>query len=390
MGSSLKGWEWKRLGDLVTYKKGRKPDVLCDQKTQGSLPYLTAGYFRTNTPEQFVPEESLSNCVLCDSSDIILIWDGSKAGDVFTGLRGVLSSTMIKIEPNEKQLVKVFCFFFLKTRFHTLNSRTTGSSIPHISRSIFEDLKIFQLPIETQRRMASILEKAEEIKRLGSQASALATQFIQSLFFEMFGDPGKNPKGWRSEQLDSVCTKVTDGEHNTPSIIEAGTALLRAKNVRDGYLDLTEISHISEENHQKCKRRCNPEEGDILLVCVGATIGRVAIVPKMGEFSLVRSVALLKPNYDKTTSQYLFWCLKTNAIQSRLLASRNITARAGLYLDKLKKVKLPLPSLLLQKRFTRIAESIEALRQKQMQSQKEANTLFNALIQKAFRGGLTS
>ncbi len=44
------GWEWERLGDVITYKKGKKPDTLLDQETEGSLPYLTAEYFRTGKP----------------------------------------------------------------------------------------------------------------------------------------------------------------------------------------------------------------------------------------------------------------------------------------------------------------------------------------------------
>ncbi|MBU3966491.1 MAG: restriction endonuclease subunit S [Euryarchaeota archaeon] len=93
------GWEWKRLGDIITYKKGRKPVALLDEETQGSLQYLTAEYFRTGNSKNFVPKEELSKCISCSAQDIILIWDGSNAGDIFMGLNGVVASTMVKIEP---------------------------------------------------------------------------------------------------------------------------------------------------------------------------------------------------------------------------------------------------------------------------------------------------
>jgi len=83
---------------------------------------------------------------------------------------------------------------------------------------------------------------------------------------EMFGDPVRNPKGWEIERMDKVCSKVTDGEHNIPPRTENGIPLLMAANVRDGYVNLTEISYISEVDHQKSMKRCNPEEGDVLLV----------------------------------------------------------------------------------------------------------------------------
>jgi type I restriction enzyme S subunit len=122
------------------------------------------------------------------------------------------------------------------------------------------------------------------------------------------------------------------------------------------------------------------------MVCVGATIGRVTIVPKMGKFSLVRSVALLKPNNNKVTSQYLLWCLKTKSFQYRLLSRRNTSAQAGLYLNELNKIKLPIPSLHLQQKFARIVEKIESMRQSQNQSKQQIQDLFSALMQKAFRG----
>lgn len=201
------GWEWKRLGYLITYKKGRKPDILLEQKDEGDLPYLTAGYFRTGTPKNFVPLDYHSSCVRCDLNDIVLIWDGSNAGDVFKCLNGVVASTMIKIEPNVQQFLPNFAFLFLKTQFQTLKSRTTGSSIPHISKSVFENLKVPLPHLKTQRKIVAILEKADETKRLRMQANELTDQLLQSVFLEMFGDPAKNPKRWEIYKL-RVCQLI--------------------------------------------------------------------------------------------------------------------------------------------------------------------------------------
>ena len=382
------GWEYRKLKNVARWRKGKKPKVLQEKENQESVPYLTAEYFRTGVPVRFVPKEGLPGCVLCDSQDIILIWDGSNAGEAFTGLKGVLASTMVKTEYVEAAILKTFLLHFLRTQFSLLNDKTSGSSIPHIKKSLFENLKIPIPPIETQRKIVEILAEIEESGSFRGHSDELVYQFLQSVFLEMFGEPGKNPKGWCIEQIGAVCVKVTDGEHNIPPRIETGTPLLMAQNVRDGYIDLTEISYISEKDHIKSKERCNPEEGDVLLVCVGATIGRATIVPKMGEFSLVRSVALLKPDHKKITSEYLLWSLRAPAIQARLLARRNTSAQAGLYLNELKKVKLPVPPLLLQERFGEFIRKGEILRKDVRQSEREIQILFNCLVQEAFKGEL--
>jgi len=260
------GWVYRKLKDVVRWRKGKKPKVLHEKENQESVPYLTAEYFRTGVPVRFVPKEELSRCVLCDSQDIILIWDGSNAGEAFTGLKGVLASTMIKAEYVETTLLKTFLLHFLRTQFSLLNDRTSGSSIPHVKKSLFENLMTPIPPIETQRKIVEILEKIEESGSFREHSDGLVNQFLQSVFLEMFGELGKNPKGWSVERVDAVCAKITDGEHNIPPRIEAGVPLLMAQNVRDGYIDLTEVSYISEKDHIKGKERCNPEEGDVLLV----------------------------------------------------------------------------------------------------------------------------
>ncbi|MCG2727091.1 MAG: restriction endonuclease subunit S, partial [Candidatus Methanoperedenaceae archaeon] len=330
------------------------------------------------------------------NGDVLVVKDGATTGKVslvredFPYQESAVNEHVFICRPNQKSVLPEYLFYnlFCPLGQNKILRSFHGAAQGGINTQFANDYELPLPPLPTQRRIVSILEKAEETTRLRAQADELTDRLLQSVFLEMFGDPVRNPKGWEIEQIDKVCSKVTDGEHNIPPRTENGIPLLMATNVRDGYVDLTEVSYISEGDHQKSMKRCNPEEGDVLLVCVGATIGRVAIVPKMGKFSLVRSVALLKPNNNKITSQYLLWCLKTKSFQYRLLSRRNTSAQAGLYLNELKKIKLPIPSLFLQQKFARIVEKIESMRQTQNQSKQQIEDLFSALMQKAFSGEL--
>jgi type I restriction enzyme S subunit len=162
-------WEVVQLGEVAKTIKGRKPQQLSEDLKEGSIPYLTAEYFRTKKVSKFVPKD-VKNSIKVNEDDIVFIWDGSNAGDVFTGLSGVLASTMIKIEP-EGNINKKFLYYYLKTKFLLFNTKTTGSTIPHVNKTLFYNLPAPLPPLPTQQKIASILSaidakiEAEENKK---------------------------------------------------------------------------------------------------------------------------------------------------------------------------------------------------------------------------------
>ena len=158
IGEIPKDWNIERLGRLINYVKGKKPKKLYDQKiNENSLPYLTAEYMRgLETPKWCDPKEDPS-MIKVNSDDVIMIWDGSYAGHVFTGFNGVLASTMIKIIPKYNNLDKKFLYYYLTISSRRLRRTTVGTGVPHINKKIFEELYIPLPPLEEQKRIANIL-----------------------------------------------------------------------------------------------------------------------------------------------------------------------------------------------------------------------------------------
>ena len=147
LGPLPEEWQVVRLGEVVKLTKGRKPDELIPKYQFGALPYLTADYFRNRLPTEWVPAQYLSKLPFCSKEDVVLIWDGSKAGQVFIGLEGVLASTMVRIDP-ENEIERDYLYFFLLTQFDLLNSKTTGTTIPHVNKEVFRNLPIPIPPLE--------------------------------------------------------------------------------------------------------------------------------------------------------------------------------------------------------------------------------------------------
>jgi type I restriction enzyme S subunit len=125
--------------------------------------------------------------------------------------------------------------------------------------------------------------------------------------------------------------------------------LLSAKNGRDGLFDFDNVDYISEENYLKSIQRCKAEKGNILIVSVGATIGRSAILKEEKQFALVRSVALIKP-CNTEMSSYLNFVFDSAILQKDIAERSWGTAQPCLYLNQIKELTIPLPPLSEQKR----------------------------------------
>jgi len=105
---------------------------------------------------QFVPRNQLDALVTCDDSDVLLVWDGS-AGESFTGARGVVGSTLVLVVP-AAGIDRRFLYYFLRSQSRTLTGKTVGSTIPHVSRTVFEALRFPILDLREQKRIADQLD----------------------------------------------------------------------------------------------------------------------------------------------------------------------------------------------------------------------------------------
>jgi type I restriction enzyme S subunit len=225
LGPLPKEWRVVRLGEVVKLTKGRKPDELIPKYQVGALPYLTADYFRNRLPTEWVPAQYLSKLPLCSKEDVVLIWDGSKAGQVFIGLEGVLASTMVRID-SEKQIERHYLYYFLLTQFDLLNSKTTGTAIPHVNKEVFRNLPIPLPPLPEQRAIAHVLRTVQRAKEATEGVIAALKGLKKSLMQHLFTygpvpvterervplqetEIGPIPAHWRVVKFDQAITRAT-------------------------------------------------------------------------------------------------------------------------------------------------------------------------------------
>lgn len=154
-------WEVVRIGDFIKYIKGKKPAVMVDEELEGYYPYLSTEYLRDGIASKFV--KITNKEIIVNENDILLLWDGSNAGEIFLGKKGILSSTMVKLEQKNKIMDDLYLFYSLKLKESFLKSQTKGTGIPHVDKKIFENIKIPLPPLEEQKQIAKILSDFDNL-----------------------------------------------------------------------------------------------------------------------------------------------------------------------------------------------------------------------------------
>ena len=201
------------------------------------------------------------------------------------------------------------------------------------------------------------------------------------------------PENWGNLALQSFASKITDGEHSTPKRESAGHYLLSARNVRDGYIDVSNVDYVGIEEFSKLRKRCDPNKGDVLISCSGS-VGRIALVDKDDEYVMVRSAALVKTLDSFIDNKFLMYVLQSPYLQKQIDEKSKSTAQSNLFLGQIKELSIPYPSLKEQKEIVQQVESLfknASLIETAVQSaQKRVNLLTQSILAKAFSGELTA
>jgi type I restriction enzyme, S subunit len=299
-----------------------------------------------------------------------------------------LSPNLIRFSPKREVVDTIFLWYFLQSIKETAAADIQNEvTIASVRASDLSELKIPLPPLTEQKRIASLLARADRLRQLRRTAHDLGDALLQSVFLEMFGDAltGRNPK-IPLVPLETLCTKITDGTHVTPTYLDDGVPFLSVKNITRfrGQLDFSDIKYISPEEHKKISKLSNVERGDILYTKVGATYGYAQIVDTDREFSIFVSVALLKPNKSKILPK--FFEVVMNSVFVKEQADRLVSGIGvpDLHLREIKTFQIPLPPLSLQEEFAGVVARVESLRGRMGESTRQVEGLFESLLAEAF------
>ena len=162
--------------------------------------------------------------------------------------------------------------------------------------------------------------------------------------------PFEIPQGWEWCRVNDLMKNITDGTHRSPTNTDNGEYMyITAKNIKEDGISLANISFVSKDVHDEIYSRCNPEYGDLLYIKDGATTGIVTINNIKKPFSLLSSVALLKPT-SRINANYILYFLRTPLNVESVRNSMKGCAITRITLRQIEKWLVPVPPLEEQQR----------------------------------------
>lgn len=279
----------------------------------------------------------------------------------------LLPDKLWRIEWRRDVMDQKFAYFLLRTakvkQVFAQVASGTSDSMKNISQEKLLNIEVPVPPLVEQRRIVSLLSRATEIRRKADAARAKVRAIVPALFFEMFGDPSSNPKGWPVQPLSELAeigSGLTKGRKlNGASVVP--TPYLRVANVQADHLDLSEIKLIDATGDDW--KRCRLEVGDLLMTEGGDIdkLGRCAMW--RGEIDLclhqnhvfrVRMGNSVIPNFARAFMQ------REAARSYFLRVAKRTTGIASINKTQLGQLPVWVPPLPLQTAFVEQAQRLEA------------------------------
>lgn len=321
----------------------------------------------------------------------------AEAGDILFCVRAPVGPTNIATEkscigrglaairPRDK-VDPLYLLHYLRHIEPSFAQLSNGSTFKAITRSDLSTLHIPLPPLPAQRRIAAILDKADALRRKRQQALDLLDDFLQAVFLDMFGDPVTNPKGWEVKRLGEHLDFLTSGSRGWAKYYtHKGDLFLRIQNVGRNELLLDDIAYANAPDSAEA-RRTRVAPGDVLL-SITADLGRTAVVPEgLGTAHINQHLALLRPK--GILPLYLSAFLASEGGQRQFNTLNRNGVKAGLNFDDIRGLQILLPDRGAQLKFADIYHKRIRAQDKVLTGVQTANDLFDALVQRAFRGEL--
>lgn len=278
-----------------------------------------------------------------------------------------------------------YVYHFLSGNIHLLEKGFKGAGLKHISKTYIGEIEIPPTTLEEQKRIVEELDTASNLRLKRKQSLDMLNSYLDSVFFDMFGDLRQNPMKWNVYSLKEVTKKITDGTHQSPGFVESGIPFIFISNIVQNEITLTTKKFISEQTYRELTKSSPIEKFDILYTTVGS-YGHPAIVKTDEKFCFQRHIAHIKPDKTKTNVYFLYGMLKTPFIKQQADERAKGVAQKTLNLSELGKFQVILPPMDVQNRYADIVAKVEEIKQSMTRQSLELDNQFNSLMQKAFNG----
>lgn len=198
--------------------------------------------------------------------------------------------------------------------------------------------------------------------------------------------PFEIPEHWAWCRLGEICTKITDGFHNTPPKVSTGFPYIAATQVKSDKIDWENCNYVEEKFHRELYNKTMPKKGEVLVVNIGAGCGTPALIDVEFEFSF-KNTAILKFNQNLLINKYLFYYFILRKEEFYVNLTKG-GLQPFLSLKILNNIEFPLPPLHEQKQIVAKLEELMVFCDGLEKSIKESQDYNDMLLQQVLREAL--
>lgn len=394
-----------KLHKLCSMQSGGTPSRRKSEYYNGTIPWSKISDLeKSNDGNIYKTEEHITieglksiNNRLFKKGTLLLAMYGSVGKTAIAKIDLSTNQAILGINIKDESIldIKYLKFWFTTIKEQLLN-RAVGAALQNISMGIVKDLEIPLPSLNTQQKIAAILDKADELRQYNKQLIAKYDALTQSLFLDMFGDPFKNNKKWEMNSFGHYITVLTDYHAN--GSYESLKEVVELKDERDFALmvrttDLeknnfdNDVKYITEEAYNYLTK--SKVFGNEIIINKIGSAGNVYLMPALNRpVSLGMNAFLLRFNENQLNVLFTYFLLKTKYCESEIQKRVKGAVTKTIRKDAIREIPIIVPPIALQNQFAERVQLIETQKQQAQEALAKSELLFQGLLQQAFNGEL--
>ena len=391
------GWEYKKLGEVCEVVSGSTPKTNVPEYWGEGHYWVTPAELNDtivyiDKTERQITDEALTKTKLrLLPVGTVLLSSRAPIGKVAITKTEMYCNQGFKNCICSDSIYNKYLFYFLRLKKEYLNSLGRGATFKEISKSIVESITIPLPPKSTQLSIVSELDKINELIRLKKEQLKDYDNLAQSIFYEMFGDPVENEKGWEVKHFGELCDKISNGYNaklEEDTYKTEGIMYFRCQNVWRNHFDYSDLVYIDEDTNQKMKSS-SLKHNDFLITKIGrintenSSLGRVSLYEgEDDKANLSGNLCFARLKKDAAVHKFILYILISNQFRNyiRRTTVGGIDKRA-LNVRQISSFPIISPSLPLQHLFAQRIEQIERQKSAVQKSITDLETLLASRMQ---------
>jgi len=394
-------WPTVPVGEIAQQVRGVSYDKsqVSNSAAPGMRPVLRAGNIQEGSllldkDLVYVPDSCIAHQQLLRPGDIVVAASSGsidvvgKAAQLSEPWEGSFGAFCKVVRPSSDRVnPRYLHHFFQSTGYRRkVSSLAAGANINNLKNEHIDDLLLPLPPLEEQRRIAAILDKAASLEAAQQRRTELLWRIEASLFCQMSEKTACESKKCTLQDLTEDGDKINYGVVQPGNQVDGGIPLIRVGDLMSGGVDRSALKCIDPEI-ESAYARSRIKGNELLLSCVGS-IGTVAEVgPADIGSNIARAVARI-PVSETVNRKWLAACLRSSTIQCYFTNELRTVSQPTLNIKQIEETEINLPPIELQNTFASKLHAVERVCKRSSFSEAQMRNMISALQSRAFSGFL--